>query len=195
MILDGFKISGKQKPEQKLQNYNIMESENRSLSHRKNILIMAMSLFLAITLLFSSSLVFSQEQQDFPEDQEYSDNELENFVEAAFEIMPLQEESQLRMIDEIEDRRLTVERFSTILETEQLGLEDPGISEEEKEAFEEALKAIQEIQFEYQQLIVETIEDKGMSISKYEEILARYQQDPELQERIDQIMEDMGYDD
>jgi hypothetical protein len=172
-----------------------MKSENRGLSCKKNILIPVMSLFMAIPFLFSSSFVFSQEQQDFPDDQAYSDNELENFVEAAFEIIPLQEESQLRMIDEIEDRRLTVERFSTILEVEQLGLEDPGITEEEKEAFEEALKAIQEIQFEYQQLIVETIEDKGMSISKYEEILARYQQDQELQERVDQIMEDKGYDD
>jgi hypothetical protein len=108
--------------------------------------------------------------------------------------MPLQEESQIKMIGEIEDRQLSVERFSVILEVQQLGLEDPGITEQEMEAFEETMKAIQEIQLEYQELIVGAIEAKGMTVSRYEEILVRYQQDPELQERVDQIMEDMGYE-
>jgi hypothetical protein len=170
-----------------------MKDDDPTLSGKKNILFPVIAMIISLSILLPSPFVFAQEQ-DFPEEERYPDDELETFVETAFEIMPLQEESQIKMIGEIEDRQLTVERFSVILEIQQLGLEDTGITEQEMEAFEETMKAIQEIQLEYQELIVGKIEDKGMTISRYEEILARYHQDPELQERIDQIMEEMGYE-
>jgi hypothetical protein len=170
-----------------------MKDDDPTVSGKRNIFFPVMAMIISLALFLPSALVFAQEQ-DFPEDTRYSDDELETFVETAFEIMPLQEESQIKMIGEIEDRKLSVERFSVILEVQQLGLEDPGITEQEKEAFEETMKAIQEIQLEYQELIVGAIEAKGMTVSRYEEILVRYQQDPELQERVDQIMEDMGYE-
>jgi hypothetical protein len=170
-----------------------MKDDDRALSRKNNMLFPVLAMIISLSFLLPSSFILAQEQ-DVPEDTQYSDGELETFVETAFEIMPLQEESQLKMIGEIEDRRLTVERFSVILEVQQLGLDDPGIGEDEMEAFEETMKAIQEIQLEYQVLIVEAIEEKGMTVAKYEEILSRYQQDPELQERIDKIMEDMGYE-
>jgi hypothetical protein len=147
---------------------------------------------LIFVFLFSAIVVHAQQPQtqDFPQDQEYSDEELETFVVAALEVMPLQEESQLKMIGEIEERDLTVDRFNIILETQQMG-QEPDATEEELEAFDEALKAIQAIQKDYHEDMIRVIEDSGISLEKYEEILINYQQDPELQLRIGEIMENM----
>jgi hypothetical protein len=48
---------------------------------------------------------------------------------------------------------------------------------------------IQEIQMEYQEVITETIAEEGIAPAKYEKIMAGYQQDPELQARINEILE------
>ncbi len=142
-----------------------------------------------LSFLFVSSAAFAQ-QPPAQETPDYSDEELENFVEAALEVMPLQQESQALMIDEIEEHGLTVETFNTILEARQKGV-DAEVTEEEMEAFETALLAIQAIELEYNDKIVEEIEDAGITPAKYEEIMAFYQQDPELQMRVNQIMEEM----
>jgi hypothetical protein len=147
---------------------------------------------LIFAFLVSAIAVQAQQPQaqDIPQGQEYSDEELQTFVEAALEVMPLQEESQLKMIGEIEQRDLTVDKFNVILETKQMG-QDPDATEEELEVFEDALKAIQAIQIQYHEDIVRVIEDSGISIEKYEEIMINYQQDPSLQVRIGEIMENM----
>jgi hypothetical protein len=148
---------------------------------------------LIISTLFISSEGLAQQlpPQQSPQAQNYSDEQLESFVEAAMEVMPIQEESQLKMIEEIEQKDLTVERFNMILETRLSG-QDPDIPEEEMEAFESALESIQQIQLEYQEKIINAIEDAGMTPAMYEEIIANYQQDPELQMRVDGIMEEMN---
>ncbi|MFO7922727.1 MAG: DUF4168 domain-containing protein [Bacteroidales bacterium] len=140
----------------------------------------------------ASSAVFAQ-QPPAQETPDYSDEELKNFVEAALEVMPLQQESQALMIDEIEEHGLTVETFNTILEAQQKGL-DPDVTDEEMEAFETVLLAIQAIELEYNDKIVEEIDDAGITPAKYEEMMAFYQQDPELQMRVNQIMEEMDED-
>ena len=68
---------------------------------------------------------------------------------------------------------------------------DPDVTEEEMEAFETALLAIQAIELEYNEKIVEEIDDTEITPEKYEEIMAYYQQDPELQVRVNQVMEEI----
>lgn len=144
---------------------------------------------LMLSLLVASSALFSQQTptQDTPD---YSDDEIENFVKAVLEVMPLQQESQALMIDEIEKEGLTVEAFNKILEAQQKGT-DPDVTEEEMEAFENSLIAIQEIELEYNKKIIDIIDNTEISPAKYEEIMGYYQQDPELQMRVNKIMEEM----
>jgi endoglucanase Acf2 len=148
---------------------------------------------LLISVLFISSEGLAQQlpPQQSPQAQDYSDEQLESFVEAAMEVMPIQEESQLKMIEEIEQKDLTVERFNMILESQLMG-QDADIPEEEMEAFESALKGVQQIQLEYHEKIINAIEGAGMTPAMYEEIMANYQQDPELQMRVNGIMEEMN---
>ena len=146
---------------------------------------------LTLSFFFASSALFAQAPPAGESSNEYSDEELETFVEAAMEIMPLQQEAQRVMVEEIKDNGMTVEKFNQILEAQAMGME-PEATEEELESFENTMRSIEDIQAEYQVKIAEEIEKTGMSPQKFDEILARYQQDPELQIRIHEIMETKG---
>lgn len=158
-----------------------------------NYLAKVFSLLMIMSALFISSSVNAQQlppQQEAPQSPEYSDNELIDFINAAQAVTPLQQESQMKMIQEVEDNDLTVEKFNTILDAQSTGAEVEA-TEEELTAFASAIEGIQEIQLEYEGVITEAITEEGISPQKYQEIMNYYQQDPELQMRINVLMEEM----
>ncbi len=128
--------------------------------------------------------------QELPESPEYSDEELLTFVQAAIKVMPLQQESQMKMVAEIEEENLTVEKFNDIMQSFSNG-ENANTTEEEIIAFNNAMEGIQEIQVEYEEVITRAIAEEGITPAKYEEIMTHYQFDPELQMRINQIIGEM----
>ncbi len=146
---------------------------------------------LMLIVFFSSATLFAQAPPPGESRNEISDEELETFVDVAVEIMPLQQEAQRKMVEEIEDNGLSVERFNSILEAQTRGME-PEATEEEMESFDNTMNKIEDIQVEYQEKIAEEIEKAGMSPERFDEILARYQQDPELQMRVHEKMETGG---
>ncbi len=121
----------------------------------------------------------------------YTDEELEMFVEAAIEIMPLQQEAQVKMIEKVEDSGLGLERFNTIMEARSHGMESDA-TEEELEVIRITMESLEDIQMEYQVKIDEQINEAGITPERFEEIFARYQRDPDLQMRINQIIEEKG---
>ena len=147
---------------------------------------------LVLSILFASSAIFEQ-QLKAQESPDYSDEELEKFVKAVLEVIPLQQESQALMIQEIEEEDLTIETFNMILEAQHLG-EDPDVTEEKMDAFKNALLAVQALELEYNEKITEEIVDAGLSPAQYEQIMSDYQQDPDLQMKVNQIMEEMDED-
>jgi hypothetical protein len=154
-------------------------------------LIRITSLLIILSLIISSGISAQQlppGQQSQPA--EYSDEELIEFIHVAQKVMPLQQESQIKMIGEIEEQELTVEKFNNILESTTTGL-DVVATEEEMEAFNNAVENIKLLQEQYMEMISEVIVVEGMTTEKYEEIIFSYQQDPQLQLRINQLMEEM----
>ncbi len=159
----------------------------RNYSQPVKILSIFAILFVYLGLMPSAAQQLPQQQM---QPAEYTDDELVVFITVAQKVMPLQQESQEEMIEKIEDEDLTVEKFNNILEAHSTGQEADATADE-IQSFNTAMEAIQEIQFEYEHLIVETITDEGMAPAKYEEILANYQQDPELQMRVAVLMEEI----
>jgi DNA repair ATPase RecN len=128
--------------------------------------------------------------QELMQPSDYTDEELVIFLTAAIKVMPLQQESQMKMVEKIEDQDLTVDEFNSILDAHSTG-EGVKATREELEAFNKAIESIQEIQLEYQEIITEVIEDEGLSAQRYENIIVHYQQDPKLQARINSLMKKM----
>ncbi len=148
-------------------------------------------LMIMFAILFSSQ-VFGQQLpgQQAPRPPEYSDSELIVFIKAAQRVTPLHQESQMKMIKKIEDENLTVEIFNNILETQRTGAKIDA-TEEQIEAFNKSIEGIQEIQMEYDTIIINAIEGEGITPEKYEEIITNYQQNPEIQMRINVLAEKM----
>lgn len=150
------------------------------------------SSFMIMTFFLASSHGYTQQlpRQQSPRQAEYSDNELIVFINTAQQVMPLQQESQSKMIGEIEKEELSVDKFNSIMNAYSEGTEIDATSEE-LEAFNVALEGMQEIQMEYEVIITKTIEDEGITPTRYQEIITNYQQDPDLQMRVNTLMEDM----
>ncbi len=120
----------------------------------------------------------------------FSDEELEKFANAILQVMTIQHEGQAEMIEIIEDHGMTVERFNEIMmQAQEMPLEQVEATEEEKEVYLEVIEQIDEIQIELEEELVEVIEEEGLSIEKYEEIMQEYQQNPELQQLIQQMLQ------
>lgn len=152
------------------------------------------SMLIMSAFLFSTSVSAQETPSDGPEELiQYSEDELSAFVQVAQKVMPLQQESQMKMMEEIEEEDLTVDRFNNILEARSTGA-DVDATEEELNGFNNALENIQNLQDEYNERITEVITEEGMSVEKYEEIIANYQQDPQLQLRINEMMDEMQKD-
>jgi hypothetical protein len=162
-----------------------MESKNRNLSW-----IFSLLIFVATAFPYQVS---SQQPPDGGAERSvaYTDEELVDFIKVAQKVMPLQHESQMKMISEIEEQQLTLERFNEILEAHSIG-ETVEVPEEELEAFHNALENIQLVQEQYTEIISEVIVVEGMAPETYEEIIFNYQQDPELQMRINQLLDELG---
>jgi hypothetical protein len=159
-----------------------------------NSFIMAFSLLVIMsTLLMASRLSAQLSNQTVQRSSAYSDEILIAFIRAVREVMPLQQQSQMEMIRAIENRELSLERFNKILEANSRG-QRIGATSEEMDAFTEIIEAIENIQLEYEDMILEALERKNITALEYQGILADYQQDYELEERINSLMEKMKSD-
>ncbi len=133
-----------------------------------------------------------QMQQSAP-DIELSDEEADQFTEAAMSAQSVQMEAQKEMADIIKEEGLDVQTYQKIAQsTQQTGTtaEDIDVSESEMEKFESASKALQETQAEVQKNLIAAVENEGMEIQRFQRINQALQQDPELQKQIQQKMQE-----
>jgi DNA repair ATPase RecN len=157
-----------------------------------NSLIILFNLLMIMSALLITTRITAQ-QQSLPRSDGYSDEELKSFLKAAHEVLPLQQESQVKMIEEIERNDFTLERFNVILESHSRG-EEVDASGEEIESFSETLDSLQEIQLEYEDRIISAIEYEGLTTDDYQMIFTDYQRNPELEMRVNALMEKMVED-
>lgn len=149
---------------------------------------------LMVSTLFISFEVSAQQlqPQHSPEPIEYSNEELVVYAKAAKVVMPLQQESQMRKMQVIEEHHLTIDKYNSMLDSRKTGRDfDATLTLKEKIAFNHVLEKIEEIQLEYEGVITEALKDKGISVKKYNEINNNYQHNPQLRIRIKMIMDEL----
>lgn len=151
------------------------------------------------TLLFAMTYALAaqaQFQQEMPQQEpvEVSDAELDVFIEGLVKAQQVQNESQMKMIEMVEEDGLGVEKFNEIHESLQMGTEDGEVdaTPEEMASYEELSESIYELQMEADEQITAAIEEEGMEMPRFQEILAAVQTDPALQQQIQQKMQPQG---
>ncbi len=140
------------------------------------------TLFLAFVFLFALPLKANPGG--------FSDEELQSFANAVVQVIAIQQQGQAQMMEVIEDHDMTVQRFNEInMQAQEMPIEEIEMTEEELEVYLKLIEEIEKIQIDLEDVLIKTIEDEDITIEKYEEIMTEYQQNPELQQRIQELME------
>lgn len=143
----------------------------------------------AAFMLFS---VISYAQMPTPggtEPTKVSDTELEEFVTVFQELQTINQGAQDKMIEAVEGEDMTVERFTEIQESEQNPASQVEVSDEEMKQYQAGVDKVMKIQTDIQEVMMAKIEDSKLSIERYQQIAGLLQNDPELQQRVQAMMQ------
>lgn len=138
-----------------------------------------------------TAAVWAQEETPEPSvgiREDFSDDELKSFVKANEKVMAIQMESEQKMIKAIEDEGLTVERFNAILEQQRDPSRSAETSSEELNSFNNAAQMILQENEKIEKQMTISVEEEGIDIETYKQIMVAYQQRPELQERVHELL-------
>lgn len=146
----------------------------------------------ALVLVFSAGALFAQVQQqppqmpDLPASEDVSDEEISLLVVTLQELGPIEEKAQQRIEEAVESEDLSFNRFREMM----MAMQNPqmagevNISDDEMEKIQKLQPKLMEIQGETEQEMIAKIEDNGMTIQRYQEIIMGAQQDPTLMQRL-----------
>lgn len=121
---------------------------------------------------------------------DYTDNELKTFGKLLVEVITIQQQSQREMITAIEENKLTIPRFNELIgQFQASGEEGLEGSEEEIAAFYVVANALNDLQEKMFQKLNQALEAREMTLERYESILADYQADAKLKEKVHALAE------
>ncbi len=118
-----------------------------------------------------------------------SDKELTTFVAAFQQVQIINQQAQQNMAKAVQDEELSIERFNEMKQSEQNPSQEIQGTTEEMEQFDKANQQIVQIQKEATQSMQKKIEDEGLTIQRYQEIAMALQKSPELQQKIQKMMQ------
>ncbi|MGB3517084.1 MAG: DUF4168 domain-containing protein [Elainellaceae cyanobacterium] len=134
---------------------------------------------------FAQETLPSQPPQAAPASPEVSDSQIDSFVNAYQSIQQVQSQAQQDMIAALEAEGLTVEEFQMIAQAQQ-SPEASSVSPEQAEQLAAATEQISTIETSAQEDIQLAIQAEGLTPEEFNQILTLVQQDPALQEQINQ---------
>jgi hypothetical protein len=123
-------------------------------------------------------------------EKEITDNEISKFVTSVQHIQHIEMEMQQQMVGELEKENMEVDRFNEIIQSQQ----DPEsgakpATEEEIIVIQKITQNFERIQMETQNKMIGKIEETGLTVERYQEIMAALQTDPELQSKVQESMQ------
>lgn len=158
----------------------------------KKIGISLIAVFVSTTINAQVDEVPQQMQQQQQQEQstpDISDEELQKFADAFQEVQAENEKIQEKMIAEIKEEGMDVQRFSQIQQAQQNPEQEAEMTAEEEKAIETLTPKLQSIQQESQAVMQEKVEAAGLSMTRYQEIAQMVQQSPELQQKLQSMMQ------
>ena len=121
---------------------------------------------------------------------EVSEDDLNLFASAFTEVQNINNAIQQEMVSVVEGEGIEVDRFNEIQQAQQDPNQKVEATEEEKAQFVKATQKIQELQVQAQEKMRTKIEEEGLTIDDYQKIITAIQNSPELQEKLQKILEE-----
>ncbi len=121
---------------------------------------------------------------------EVSQEDLQKFASALEQLQSIEQETQVELVEAIENQGLSVERFQEIAIAQQNPEIQPSteISQGEVESFEQAAGQVTQIQEQAQTRMQEAVEREGLDAQQFSQIGAALQQDPTLQQQFQEML-------
>lgn len=168
-----------------MNNFNLRGSTGKTI-----VLTFAMALLFTFGAFAQVPMQQGQPQQQQQVQTDFDRGELEEFVNVYIKSSEIQQENESVMIQAIEEEDLEINRFNEILSVQQnqQSPEEVNATAEEMAAFNNAAEKIMAVQQETQAEIEQLIESE-IGGEKYQQIAMAYQQSPEVQERVNEILE------
>jgi flagellar biosynthesis/type III secretory pathway chaperone len=145
-----------------------------------------LSLFATLAIAQQQKMPMPQQQQEVSTD--YSNDEIETFVEANLDVTKVQQNAQKKAMTIIEKNNLEIDRFNEIVAIQQ-GQSDEEASPEEMQAFNAAAQKIMANNKETQSKMVAVLKNYDISQEKYQKIMMAYQQDEEFRMKVDTVVQ------
>ena len=144
-----------------------------------------------LTLALFAGAAFAQGQQppqmpDLPTSEDVTDEEISLLVVTLNDLGPIEEKAQQRIEEAVESEDISFARFREMM----MAMQNPqmageaDITDEEMTKIQNLQPKLMEIQGETEQEMIAKIEDNGMSIQRYQDIIMGAQQDPQLMQRL-----------
>ncbi|HYH56799.1 MAG TPA: DUF4168 domain-containing protein [Anseongella sp.] len=122
---------------------------------------------------------------------DFSDEELEKFVDINMKLAPHQQEGEMKMVKAIKDEGIEAARFNEIMTSRQMNdSTNAGASDEELQKVDAAAQKIMSIQQEVEQEMTKVIEEEGMEPQEFQEMILAYQQSPEVREKVNTLIQE-----
>lgn len=134
-------------------------------------------------LTFSTTFAFA----NFSD--QVSNEDLEKFANIYLEINKVDQLAQNEMVETITNEGMDVEVFNNMMNAYQNPDETLEASNEDIQQFQEVATKVVEIQNNAQEEMQQVILDNGFSIEKYQEVATAIQENPELQQKIQEYFQ------
>ncbi|MFD2697010.1 DUF4168 domain-containing protein [Mesonia sediminis] len=138
------------------------------------------NVFFAMVMLLSAN-AFAQEAQ-------VSDADLAKFAEAYKAVQVENRELQQEMVAYMKKEGMEVQRFQAIQQASVNPNQEVEATPAEMKSYKKVVAKVQEMQPQLQKDMMSIIQDKGLSIERYQQIGAALQQNPELQQKLQNLM-------
>ena len=117
---------------------------------------------------------------------DFADQEINNFANAYRSIQTIKQDAEAEMVEAVEAEGLSIEKFNTIVDN-QVDSETgalTGTSEEETAQFEAAVDSIIAIRQTAELEMQSAIENEGISVDRFNQIINQAAQDDALKQQI-----------
>jgi hypothetical protein len=142
-------------------------------------------------MIFAVTGISLAQQMPQPELREdFSDNELENFVKTNATVTEVYAESEKKMISTIEEEGLSVDRFNELIAQQQDPEKEVDATQQELVALNNAAQTIMKERQAIQSEVTEVITENGLDVKTYQEIMFAYQKSPKIKEKIDKMVQE-----
>lgn len=153
----------------------------------------AASLIVTVMILLGCNVYAQQIEgqlpQEAPKASDFTDDEYNKFVDINVELIPIQQGVQDKMIAAIKDEGIEAQRFQELAQAQQQGsLTDASDDPDEIAKFNKAGQKVMEIQREVQTKAQNLIQEKELSVQKFQQISMAYNQNQEVRTKVDALI-------